>query len=70
MIPLHGEPGNFYYAVKCQNEHCREILYVLEIDNSIADTKKDSVIGQYVRCSFCTQETLIESRCILTIGVR
>ncbi len=70
MNPIHGERGKFYYAVKCQNENCKENLYVLEIEKGSTESAKDSVVGKMFRCSTCTEETLIESRRMVTIEVR
>jgi hypothetical protein len=70
MNPLHGERGKFYYAVECKNRNCTQKLYVMENEGNSTRKPLDQIYGQLVRCPICTQETPIESRKIIVIGVR
>lgn len=70
MNPLHGERGKFYFAVECRNPDCKQQLFVAEDDGSSTRKPLDQIYNQSVRCPICTQETLIESRGIVFIGVR
>ena len=70
MNPIHGERGKFYYAVECNNQDCRQKLYVQELESNATDDSKGLVVGQSVRCPMCTQETLIEARRLVVIEVR
>ncbi len=68
MIPLHGELGKFYYSVECINSSCKNVLYIAEVTPDYSRKGVESLYGQSVRCSMCTQESVIEERRI--IGIR
>lgn len=70
MIPLHGEIGKCYYAVECKNQSCRHQMYVAEAGSNHSRADIDHLYGQFVRCPMCTQESPIEDRRIVVIGVR
>jgi hypothetical protein len=70
MNPIHGECGKFYYAMKCVNRNCRENLYIMEVYNCTSEDQKRAFLGELVRCPTCTQETIIQDRGMVVVGIR
>ena len=74
MHPIHGERGKFYYAIKCANPQCQELLTLAECPTPISDDEGENIQKRLhslsVRCPICTQETPIEQRRIHVLGVR
>ena len=74
MMPIHGERGNLYYAIKCGNQNCRESLTLIELPPRASWEQSQEICGQLldltVRCPMCTQETLISEQQIFVLEVR
>lgn len=73
MIPIHGERGKCYYAIKCQNPQCQEPLLLEELARPSWDDQeaaREKLQDLNVRCPICTRETPILQRQLYILEVR